>query len=238
MKNPPVQFPKADELGSFQSHWDLHAHTLYVDGKNTVREMLDAAEAKGMQVFALTEHVRTSALSWWGDYVMEIRQQRRGRRMKVLIGFEANAIGPSGTVDVPDAMWEDAELALGSVHGYYHDDGWEKISDGSLPADEALAYEVDKALGLCHNPRIHVLAHPGWLFGKHYGDMPEAALRTIFRAACETGTAVEINVRYLRNPKRFMKLLQEENPTVSFGSNAHSIHEISDMLEIVQGMTR
>jgi DNA polymerase (family 10) len=238
MKKPPIHFPQADELASFKERWDLHAHTLFVDGKNTVREMLDAAEAKGVHVFALTEHVRTSALSWWGAYVKEIRTQRRGRQMKVLIGFEANAIGPSGTVDVPDAMWKDVELALGSVHGYYHDDSWEKISDGSLPADEALAYEVDKALGLCRNPRIHVLAHPGWLFEKHYGEMPDAELRAIFRGARDTGTAIEINASYLRNPKRFMKLLQEENPEVSFGSNAHSIHEISDTIEILQGMTK
>ncbi len=234
MKDSPLQFPTASELAVFRGRWDLHVHTIYVDGEDTVQEILDVAESKGYEILALTEHVRSGALIWWENYVRDICRHRHGRKMRVLIGFEANAIGPSGTVDVPDTMWKDVELTLGSVHGYYQDDTWEKIPDGSLPVDKALAYEVDKAHGLCLHPHIHVLAHPGWLFEKCYGEIPENALREIFRCARESGTAIELNGSYLHNPRRFLHLLLEENPTVSFGSNAHSVHEISDVLEYVR----
>ena len=218
----------------FSQRWDLHSHTTFVDGKNSVREMIDAAEEKGLEVFAITEHVRSAAMKWWNNYVKEIQEHRRGKNIRVLVGMEANAIGPPGTVDVTAEMWRDAELVLGAVHGYYDDDTWGKIEDGSLPKDKALLYEVGKAIGLCNNRNIQVLAHPGWLFEKHYGGMPESELRAIFHTARRTNTAVEFNVWYLRNPKKFLEILMDENPCVSLGSNAHSVQEIEDVLPYIK----
>jgi len=226
-----IKFPKASDLFRFNRKWDLHSHTTFVDGKNSVKEMIEAAENKGLELFAITEHVRSSAIQWWRGYVKEIHEQCRGRKIQVLIGMETNAIGVSGSVDVTEEMWQDAELILGSVHGYYHEEeGWAKIPIGSLSHEKALRYEVEKAIGLCHHPQIHVLAHPCWLFEKYYGEMPESELRMLFRVARETNTAIELNGDYLNNPKRFLNILMDENPTVSFGSNAHSIHEIKNIL--------
>lgn len=225
-----IEFPKASELSRFNRQWDLHSHTTFVDGKHSVKEMIDAAEEKGFELFAITEHVCSTAMKWWNDYVKEIQEQRKGRRIQVLIGMEANAIGPAGTVDVTEEMWRDAELVLGAVHGYYDDDTWAKIEDGSLPKETALAYEIEKSVGLCHNPKIHVLAHPSWLFEKYYGEMPEDELRVILRAAKETSTAVELNGWYSKNLKKFLKVLFEENPSVSFGSNAHAAQDIRSVL--------
>jgi histidinol phosphatase-like PHP family hydrolase len=225
-----IEFPLASELAQFGQRWDLHAHTQFVDGMHSVKEMIDAAEDKGLELFAITEHVRSGAHRWWPDYIRQMREERLHRRMRVLIGMEVNAIGRSGTVDVPEALWEDAELVLGAIHGYY-DDWWVKIPEGSLSREEALTYETGKAIGLCYHPQVHVLSHPGWLFEKHYGEMPENELRILFRTAKETSTAIEVNGGYLRNPKRFLKILVDENPKVSLGSNAHSMHEIGKILE-------
>ncbi len=225
-----IQFPKASELYTFHHRWDLHCHTTFADGKHSVKEMIDAAERNGFEVFAITEHVRSSAIKWWKDYITEVQAHRLDRSMQVLIGIEANAIGPKGVVDVPEEMWRDVELVLGSVHGYYEDDTWAKIEGDSLSADAALSYELEKAIGLCHNPRVQVLAHPGWLFERYHFEMPETALRAIFRAARETDTAVELNCWYLKNPKRFLMILRDEDPRVSFGSNAHRIEDMKDTL--------
>lgn len=226
-----IEFPKASDLKEFDRQWDLHSHTTFVDGKHGVGEMINGAERKGLELFAITEHVRSSAIRWWKNYVKEIRDLRRNSKIQVLIGMEVNAIGQAGVVDVTEEMWQDAELSLGAVHGYYHDEErGGKIQDGSLPYEKALTYEIEKAIGLCHHPLIHVLAHPCWLFEMYYGEMPEKEIRMLFRVARETNTAIELNGDYLKNPKRFLKILMDENPTVSFGSNAHSTHEIKNIL--------
>jgi histidinol phosphatase-like PHP family hydrolase len=231
-----VEFPKASNLIGFDRQWDLHSHTTFVDGKHSIREMINAAESRGLELFAITEHVRSNAVRWWRGYVREICEQRRNREVQVLIGMEANAIGEVGRVDATEEMWRDAELTLGAVHGYYHDENWTKIPDGSFPYEEALTYELEKSIGLCRHPRIHVLAHPCWLFERRYGEMPENELRMLFRVARETDTAIELNGDYLRNPRRFLKILLDENPSVSFGSNAHSVNEIRNVLIHLKGL--
>lgn len=229
-----VNFPHVSEILTFSEHWDLHAHTVFGDGRNSVKEMIDAAEVRGLNKFALTEHVRSEAIRWWPDYVGQIKKCREGKNVQVLIGMEANAIGKPGNVDVPEEMWQDAELVLGSVHGYYNDDTWEKIEDGSLLLEEALMYEVEKEIGLCNNPRIDVLSHPGFLFEKCYEEMPSNELRAIVRAARKTNTAIELNPMYLKNHSKFFEILLDENPLVSFGSNAHRVQDIGSSLLYVK----
>jgi putative hydrolase len=131
-------------------------------------------------------------------------------------------------------MWGDVEIALGSVHGYYEDASWAKIKDGSMPREEALQYEMDKSMGLCRNSMIDVLAHPFLLYEKFYGLVPEAALRATLEEAKATGTAIEVNGRYVETWKRHFALIREINPLVSFGSDAHSTAEIHCVLKRIR----
>ncbi len=228
MKDNTKYFPLASDIADMDITYDFHAHADYTDGKSSVKEMIDKAEELGFTVFSFTEHVRTTADAWWKDYVAEIKKEREGRGITVLIGLEANAIGEYGNVDITPSMVEDAELALGAVHGYYTAD-WTKIKDGSMPADEALAYEIDKACGLCENEFIDVIAHPGQTYEKFYDHFSEEGYRTIFQKAKDTNTAIEISGNYPKDTKMFLKVLLEVNPRVSFGSNAHHASEIKNM---------
>lgn len=230
---PDLPFLPAREALGRLAAVDLHSHSTFVDGADGVAEMIAAARAAGLEYFALTEHVRGSAVRWWDRYVAEIKAARRDAGLHVLIGMEANAIGPAGTVDVTEQMWRDAEIVLGSVHGYYHDETWEKIPDGALPREAALAYEVEKTLGLARNPRIHVLAHPGYIFERHYGGFPADALRAIVAEAKATGTAVEMTYPFMADPEGYFRVLLAENPLVSIGSNAHRKEHVGGLASVL-----
>lgn len=229
-------FPTAQNAAAFLGKVDLHSHSTFVDGKQSVTEMIEQAEACGISYYALTEHVRTSANKWWKDYVAEIKQARQNKKVKVLIGMEANAIGAPGNVDVTESMWRDAEIVLGSVHGYYDDDTWEKIPDGKLPRQKALDYEVQKTIGLAQNEKIDVLAHPGYIFERHYGDFPMEALQDIALAAKKNNTAVEITYPFMAKPDEYAKVLMEINPLVSIGSNAHTKEHIGCLKDVLAGI--
>ena len=233
-KNNSLFFPFAADLVNFNQNWDLHAHTYFGDGRNSVNEMIISAESKRIKKFALTEHVRGSSLSWWDDYVDQIKKKRQQMQLQVLIGIEANAIGEAGNVDVPAPVWEDVEIALGSVHGYYVDETWEKIDAVTLLREDAIKYELEKIIGLCSNRFINVIAHPFWLYSKIHGKVPSEILQEVFHEAKVTDTAVEISLYYLDNPRKTIELLLDENPMVSFGSNAHSIDEIKNILPDIQ----
>lgn len=214
-------FVKASDILDNICLVDFHSHTTYVDGNQSVSEMICRAEEVGLKAYALTEHVRTSAMSWWPNYVQDIKRHRANANLDVFIGLEANAIGPAGNVDVPEQMLEDAELVLGSVHGYYIDATWEKIPDGSMSRSDALAYEVEKTIGLATNPDIDVLAHPGYIFERHYGDFPCEAFQEIIAAANEHGKAVEISKPFMKDPQSYYSTLISNAELVSIGSNAH-----------------
>ncbi len=233
-KNNKHSFPAATDLSLFPYKWDLHSHTSFTDGKHSVTEMINAACEQDFDLFAITEHVRSSSVKWWKQYVGEIEKFRRNKKTKILIGIEANAIGVAGNIDVPNEILTDTELVLGAVHGYYQDDTWEKIPVQTLSPEKALDYEIKKTVGLCHNSNVHVLAHCGWLFEKNFGPLPNDALATILREAQQTGTAVEINLRYTNDLHKMMKILFEINPLLSFGSNAHSIYEIACTKNIIE----
>jgi putative hydrolase len=214
-KIPILEFKRYLEL------YDCHSHSTYVDGAHSVEDMIEHADSIGLEVYALTEHVRTSAQKWWPQYVEDIKKSRKGRKLKVLIGMEANAIGTHGNVDVTNEMARDAEFVIGSVHGYYHDNNWEKIPDGTLPASVALEYEIEKTLGLCQNKLITTIGHPLKLYEKFYGAVPEEAIRRVVKFAKENGKALELTQFYMKYPEQYLKLYKEYNVFISLGSNAH-----------------
>lgn len=116
---------------------DFHCHTAYCDGKNTPREMVEAAYKMGFTDFGVSGHADFSfAEPGFGmsdetleKYMQELRILREefAGRMNVYIGIELDCLGPV----------QKAEYAIGSTHcvekqGEYIpvDDTEEKLAGG------------------------------------------------------------------------------------------------------------
>lgn len=226
----PLALPRMSQVTAAHASWDLHAHADFVDGRNSVAEMAEAAQARGLTVLAFTEHARSSFQSWWPRYVEAVRAARAKENggLEIVLGLEANAIGAPGHVDLTPDMWRDADLVLGAVHGYYDAASWDRVSPEALGPEAALGYEIEHLCGLCENPGVQVLAHPFWLYRRHFGEPSEAALRRVLEKARATDTAVEINFRHLGDWRMFRGLLRDIDPLVSPGSNAHAAEELSE----------
>ena len=72
----PVLVEESDIRG------DVHMHTVETDGKNTIREMADAAVARGYEYIAITDHSKNLAMTMGLDdkrAVEHIAQDSRGR---------------------------------------------------------------------------------------------------------------------------------------------------------------
>lgn len=116
---------------------DFHTHTTFCDGKNTPREMVEAAYRKGFTDFGVSGHADFSAyepgfgmsdstLEQYKKELLELREEYAGR-MNLYIGIELDILGPIQT----------AEYAIGSVHcvekdgeAVCVDDTEEKLVDG------------------------------------------------------------------------------------------------------------
>lgn len=128
---------------------DLHTHTLASGHAFSTRnEMIAAAAAKGLEVYAITEHAPAMPGSCNNMYFMNYRiLPREHNNMTVLYGVELNIIDYEGNVDLPDDILKEMDLTLASIH-------MPCFSVGSIE-ENTRAY-----IGAMKNPYINIIAHP------------------------------------------------------------------------------
>jgi DNA polymerase (family X) len=162
---------------------DLHMHTDYSDGRDTLRAMIDAAHALGHEYIAITDHSehagasRTLTLDRIARQAGEIARLRdETPDMTILHGLEVDIL-PDGTLDCPDAVLETLDIVLASLHD---------------SAGQTGSQLTRRCLGAIRHPLVAVITHPAnQLVGRRAGyDMDYPA---IYAAAAETGTALEID---------------------------------------------
>lgn len=162
---------------------DLHMHTTYSDGRDTLASMVAACAALGYEYIAITDHSETAAasrtvtidqLAQQRDEIARLREQYPG--MAILHGIEADIL-PDGRLDFPDAILEPLDIVLASLH------------DAARQDARALTRRCIQAI---RHPLVNVITHPtNRLVGRRVGY--DLDFEAIYAAAAETGTALEID---------------------------------------------
>lgn len=162
---------------------DLHMHTVYSDGRDSVAGMVHASRALGYRYIAITDHSPTArasrvlTLERIAEQAEEIAAVRAlAPDITILQGIECD-IQEDGSLDVPDPVLERLDIVLASMHESY----------GHSPARLLQRYER-----VLRNPLVNVLTHPA---NRSPGRQPGYALTfaRLFEEAARTGTAVEID---------------------------------------------
>jgi putative hydrolase len=222
------------ELTADDLNVEYQVHTKQTDGQSTITEILEAAQARGLEAIAFTEHVRKDT-TWFPNFAADVRAAARNyRNLVVYVGCEAKVLDTEGTLDISDDIRARCDIVLGSVHRFPAENGgymdWDQLDNAAFARME---YEL--ALGLLQYARIDVLAHPGGMFGRRRNrSLPEAYLRHLMMVSTRTAIAIEINTSYLRDVDGFLKLCTEVNPYVSVGSDAHTLETIGQCRDVLR----
>jgi DNA polymerase (family 10) len=165
---------------------DLHAHTEWSDGENTIAEMIEGAAAFGHEYLAITDHASgPGVVGGMGLDDDEIREQTAAidaaaadAGIDVLAGIEAN-IDADGSLSVGEAVLADLDLVVASPHAGLSGDGTGRI------------------VAAIEHPEVEIIGHPSGriINGRPGLDLDVAAIAD---AAARTGTALEVNA----NPSR------------------------------------
>ena len=192
---------------------DLQMHTTWSDGKASVEEMARAARSRGYRYILITDH--TQSLGVAGGLTPE--QARRQRReidavnarlsgIRVLQGAEVEILA-DGSLDFSDAVLASFDIVLASMHTGLRQE-----------RDKVMA----RTMSAIHNPHVDIIAHPsGRLIGERDG--ADLDWETIFKAAAETHTILEINAQPTRldlsdlNARRALEM----GCRISIGTDAH-----------------
>jgi DNA polymerase (family 10) len=170
-------------LAAIHVRGDLHMHSTWSDGRDTIEQMARAGAALGYEYIAITDHSerawssRKLALEDIPDQRAEIDMVRRQfPSMRILHGIEVD-IMKDGTLDFENEVLAGFDIVLASLHDHGGQSGPEL---------------TERYLSAIASPFVDVITHP-------MGRAPAVSsgydvdFDRIFAAAAASGTAMEID---------------------------------------------
>lgn len=211
--------PHLVELADLQG--DVHLHTVWSDGHNTVEEMAQTAAARGYRYLAITDHSKALAMAHGLDEERLLQQIEEIRALdetlpdiRLLCGIELDILG-GGELDLAAEVLSRLDVIIGSVHSRF-----------AMPAEEMTA----RLIAALQTGFIDILAHPtGRLLGQREGYRFD--LEAVLDCAAEYGVAMEINAY----PQRLdlndvgCRLAAERGVAVAISTDAHAVGQLDFM---------
>ncbi|WP_249870929.1 DNA polymerase/3'-5' exonuclease PolX [Oceanobacillus saliphilus] len=201
---------------------DLHMHTTWSDGAQSLGEMVKHVQAKGYSYMAITDHSKYLRVANGLDET-RLRKQREEIAtlneklddFHIFAGVEMDIL-PDGTLDFSDDFLREMDYVIGAIHSSFSQ------------SEEKIMKRLYTAL---ENPYVSLIAHPtGRLIGRRAGY--NVNVEKLIEKAKETNTALEINA----NPNRldlsseWVRKAQEAGVTLAINTDAHSYPMLDHML--------
>jgi DNA polymerase (family 10) len=200
---------------------DLHMHSTWSDGRNSIEEMVAACAARGYEYMVISDHSKSLAMTGgldayrlreqWKE-IDEVRARHPG--IRVLRSMEVDILG-DGSLDLEDEMLAGLDLVLVSLH-----------SRLDLP----LAQQTERVLKALEHPEVNVFCHPtARLINRR--KPAELDLEVILRRAAELGVALELNC----SPNRLdlkdthLRLARELGCKIVIDTDSHRTRELDLM---------
>ena len=193
---------------------DLHMHTTWSDGKNTIREMVDACVKRGHQYIVITDHSRSLGIAnglsierllAQAEEVRRINDEM-GNRIQALAGTEMD-IKADGSLDYPDEVLEQLDFVIASLH-----------SGLSQKREQVTA----RLLNAIRNPHVRMIGHPS---ARQFPNRDEvdADWDAVLAAAKEHNTILEINANPLRLDLKpeLARLAKDMGVPLAINTDAH-----------------
>lgn len=162
---------------------DLHVHTDWSDGHNSIEEMADAARRRGYSYLAVTDHSGSLGVAH-GLSVERLQKQIKEIRafnksnsdIRLLCGTEVD-IKADGTLGLPDEILAELDIVIAAVHA------------GMNQSQEQI---TGRFLSAISNPHVNVIAHPTCrLIGVR--EPVAVDMEKVYQAALKYNKALEIN---------------------------------------------
>lgn len=205
---------------------DLHMHTNATDGRDTIRQMAEAAISRGLAYIAITDHSKNLAMTNGLDdaralaHIKRIRevdaelQQEYEGRIRILPGIEVDILA-EGELDLDDSTLAQMDIVIASVHSRF---------------DQPIEQMTDRILRALENPHTRILGHPtGRKVLKR--DAYAVHIDQILKRASELGVAVEHNASPARADLNDLnlRLAKQHGCKIVVDTDAHATEELDQM---------
>ncbi|MFC1870445.1 DNA polymerase/3'-5' exonuclease PolX [Chloroflexota bacterium] len=208
---------------------DLHVHTDWSDGRDSIEAMALAAKARGYQYLAITDHSRGRGIAHGLDaerlrqQIVEIKElNQRLSGIRIFSGIEVD-IRADGSLDASLELLAEMDIVVAAVH-----------SSMNQKQDQI----TRRMIRAVENPFVNVLAHPTCRLLP--GREPVAVdMETVFRAAARSNTALEINAMPSRLDLKDIHIqrARELGVKLVIGTDAHGTEHL-EFMRFGVGMAR
>ena len=184
---------------------ELHCHSTWSDGKDTLEQMALAARERGCDYLAITDHPRGTL----AEQDLEIdRLNERLEPFRILRGIEVN-IRADGSLSLPDEQLAKRDWVIASIHGAFDRSPTERV------------------LAAMENPHVDMIGH---LTARKINIRPPADVdvERVVGKAVETGTFLEINSQPNRLDLRdtHARLAGEAGVKIAVNTDAHELRAL------------
>ncbi|MBM7555020.1 DNA polymerase/3'-5' exonuclease PolX [Thalassobacillus pellis] len=208
---------------------DLHMHSTWSDGAQSIREMAEKAREKGYEFIAITDHSKFLRVANGLDET-RLRKQRKEidklnkefDNFHIFAGIEMDIL-PDGSLDFDDEFLKEMDFVIASIHSSFNQ------------AEEKI---MNRLVNAMENPHVHMIAHPtGRLIGRRKGY--QVNLEKLIEKAAETGTVLELNANPNRLDLNWESLIKAQRAGVKLAINtdAHN-YPMLDHMRIGIGAAR
>src|ERR1700722_231132 len=198
---------------------DLHTHTDLTDGIVSLEGMVAAAQSRGYEYYAVTDHAPNLVMQRMTDEkTLAQRDQLRALAdpagLALLHGTELN-IAPDGSVDWDEDFLSGFDVCLASIHSSFEQDR---------------ATMTKRVIAAAQNPQGNVIGHP---LTRRVGRRPpvQVDLDALYAACARTGTALEINASPDRMdlPPEHIAAARDAGVKFAVDTDAHSLVDLTHM---------
>jgi histidinol phosphatase-like PHP family hydrolase len=218
---PELPAAEAKQSGLIQTRdlrGDLHTHTSLTDGIASLDDMVAAADKRGYQYYAVTDHAPNLVMQQMTDEKMlrqrqEVAALARTAGLTLLHGTELN-IAADGSVDWDADFLDRFDLCVASVHSSF---------------DQDRNTMTSRFITAVENPHVNIIGHP---LTRKLGRRPpvDVDLGALYDACARTGTALEINASPERMdlPPQDIAAAKAAGVKFAIDTDAHSIVHLNN----------
>lgn len=215
------KLPKLVELEDIKG--DLHCHTNWNGGENSIKEMAEKAISLGYEYLGIADHTKSLVIENGLDEKRLLEQRKeidninkefieKGINFKIYQGSEVDIL-KNGNLDINNEALKTLDYVSISVHSNFK------------MGKEAMTKRILKAM---ENPYVKILNHPtGMILGKR--DSYEVDVEEIIKKARQKNIAFEINAYRLDLNYQLAKMAKSMGVKLVINSDAHNVKELTDM---------
>jgi DNA polymerase (family 10) len=200
---------------------DLHVHSDWTDGTVPIEGMALAAQARGYEYMALTDHSRRVAMAHGLDPAKVAQQIRAIDKLNaklkgftILKGTEVDIL-KDGRLDLPDSTLAQLDVVVAAVHSFF-----------DLPREA----QTERVVRAMQNPHVSIIAHPtGRLIGER--EPYEIDMDRLTSVARDLNCCLEINAE----PDRLdlndvhAHMAKSKGVKIAVSTDAHSVNAFQYM---------